>query len=167
MFPGTTHLVPGFFMAKPKVAQVKELNNRQAYFNYHIEDKYEAGIVLLGTEVKSIREGKVSFNDSFCMFDKGELWVRGLFINAYSHGNANNHIEVHDRKLLLQKRELEKLETKVKEKGYSIIPLRIFFNEKRFAKVEIGVGKGKKEFDKRETIKTRDVDKEIKRLLKR
>ena len=167
MFPGTTHLVPGFFMAKPKVTQVKELNNRQAYFNYHIEDKYEAGIVLLGTEVKSIREGKVSFNDSFCMFDKGELWVRGLFINAYSHGNANNHIEVHDRKLLLQKRELEKLETKVKEKGYSIIPLRIFFNEKRFAKVEIGVGKGKKEFDKRETIKTRDVDKEIKRLLKR
>ena len=154
-------------MAKPKVTQVKELNNRQAYFNYHIEDKYEAGIVLLGTEVKSIREGKVSFNDSFCMFDKGELWVRGLFINAYSHGNANNHIEVHDRKLLLQKRELEKLETKVKEKGYSIIPLRIFFNEKRFAKVEIGVGKGKKEFDKRETIKTRDVDKEIKRLLKR
>lgn len=167
MFPGTEHLVSGFFMAKPKVAQVKELNNRQAYFNYHIEDKYEAGIVLLGTEVKSIREGKVSFNDSFCMFDKGELWVRGLFINAYSHGNANNHIEVHDRKLLLQKRELEKLETKVKEKGYSIIPLRIFFNEKRFAKVEIGVGKGKKEFDKRETIKTRDVDKEIKRLLKR
>jgi len=167
LFPVTEHLVPGFFMAKPKVAQVKELNNRQAYFNYHIEDKYEAGIVLLGTEVKSIREGKVSFNDSFCMFDKGELWVRGLFINAYSHGNANNHIEVHDRKLLLQKRELEKLETKVKEKGYSIIPLRIFFNEKRFAKVEIGVGKGKKEFDKRETIKTRDVDKEIKRLLKR
>jgi len=154
-------------MAKPKAVQVKELNNRQAYFNYHIEDKYEAGIVLLGTEVKSIREGKVSFNDSFCMFDKGELWVRGLFINAYSHGNANNHIEVHDRKLLLQKRELEKLEIKVKEKGYSIIPLRIFFNEKRFAKVEIGVGKGKKEFDKRETIKTRDVDKEIKRLLKR
>jgi SsrA-binding protein len=154
-------------MAKSKAIQVKELNNRQAYFNYHIEDKYEAGIVLLGTEVKSIREGKVSFNDSFCMFDKGELWVRGLFINAYTHGNANNHIEVHDRKLLLQKRELEKLETKVKEKGYSIIPLRIFFNEKRFAKVEIGVGKGKKEFDKRETIKTRDVDKEIKRLLKR
>ena len=154
-------------MAKSKPVQAKELNNRQAYFNYHIEDKYEAGIVLLGTEVKSIREGKVSFNDSFCMFDKGELWVRGLFINAYSHGNANNHIEVHDRKLLLQKRELEKLETKVKEKGYSIIPLRIFFNDKHYAKVEIGVGKGKKEFDKRETIKSRDVDKEIKRLLKR
>ena len=144
-----------------------ELNNRQAYFNFHIEDKYEAGIVLLGTEVKSIREGKVSFNDSFCMFDKGELWVRGLFINAYTHGNKNNHIEVHDRKLLLNKRELEKLEGKVKEKGFSIIPLRIFFNEIRYAKVEIGLAKGKKEFDKRETIKNRDVDKEIKRLLKR
>lgn len=166
MYPGAI-LVPGFFMAKSKPIQAKDLNNRQAYFNYHIEDKYEAGIVLLGTEVKSIREGKVSFNDSFCMFDKGELWVRGLFINAYTHGNANNHIEVHDRKLLLQKRELEKLETKVKEKGYSIIPLRIFFNDKHYAKVEIGVGKGKKEFDKRETIKSRDVDKEIKRLLKR
>jgi SsrA-binding protein len=109
-----------------KVVKQTELNNRQAYFNFHIEDKYEAGIVLLGTEVKSIREGKVSFNDSFCMFDKGELWVRGLFINAYTHGNKNNHIEVHDRKLLLNKRELEKLEGKVKEKGFSIIPLRIF-----------------------------------------
>ena len=149
-----------------KPVQAKELNNRQAYFNYHIEHKYVAGIVLLGTEVKSIREGKVSFNDSFCMFDKGELWVRGLFINAYSHGNANNHIEVHDRKLLLQKRELDKLATKVKEKGYSIIPLRIFFNDKHYAKVEIGVGKGKKEYDKRETIKSKDVDKEIKRMLK-
>jgi SsrA-binding protein len=143
------------------------INNRQAYFNYHIEDKYEAGIVLLGTEVKSIREGKVSFNDSFCIFDDGELWVRGLFINAYTHGNKNNHIEVHDRKLLLNKRELEKLETKVKEKGFSIIPLSIFFNEKRYAKLEIGVGKGKKEYDKRETIKNRDVDKEIKRYLKK
>lgn len=150
-----------------KVVKQPELNNRQAYFNFHIEDKYEAGIVLLGTEIKSIREGKVSFNDSFCMFDKGELWVRGLFINAYTHGNKNNHIEVHDRKLLLNKRELEKLEGKVKEKGFSIIPLRIFFNEQRYAKVEIGLAKGKKEFDKRETIKNRDVDKEIKRLLKR
>ena len=154
-------------MAKTKPVQAKELNNRQAYFNYHIEHKYVAGIVLMGTEVKSIREGKVSFNDSFCMFDKGELWVRGLFINAYSHGNANNHIEVHDRKLLLQKRELDKLASKVKEKGYSIIPLRIFFNDKHYAKVEIGVGKGKKEYDKRETIKSKDVDKEIKRMLKR
>lgn len=144
-----------------------ELNNRQAYFNYHIEDKYVAGMVLLGTEVKSIREGKVSFNDAFCFFDKGELWVRSLYINAYSHGTKNNHIEVHDRKLLLQKRELKKIESKTKEKGFTIVPLRIFFNEKHYAKLEIGIGKGKKEYDKRETIKNRDVDKEIKRLLKR
>ncbi|MEQ1624759.1 MAG: SsrA-binding protein [Sediminibacterium sp.] len=96
------------------------MNNRQAYFNYQIEDKYVAGIVLLGTEVKSIREGKVSFNDSFCLFDKGELWVRALFIASYSHGSANNHIEVHDRKLLLNKRELKKLQTKMKEKGYTL-----------------------------------------------
>ena len=92
-------------------------------------------------------------------------WVRGLFINAYTHGNKNNHIEVHDRKLLLNKRELEKLEGKVKEKGFSIIPLRIFFNEKRYAKVEIGLAKGKKEFDKRETIKKRETDREVRKLI--
>ena len=134
-------------MAKSKALPAKELNNRQAYFNYNIEDKYVAGMVLLGTEVKSIREGKVSFNDSFCFFDRGELWVRSLYINAYSHGSANNHIEVHDRKLLLQKRELKKIEAKVKEKGFTIVPLRIFFNDKHLAKLEIGIGKGKKEFE--------------------
>lgn len=145
----------------------KELNNRQAYFHYHIEDKYVAGMVLLGTEVKSIREGKVSFNDAFCIFDRGELWVRGLYINSYSHGNQNNHIEVHDRKLLLQRKELKKLEAKVKEKGFTIVPLRIFFNDKHLAKLEIGVGRGKKDYDKRETIKERDIQKEMKRYIKK
>lgn len=142
------------------------MNNRQAYYNYHIEDKYVAGIVLLGTEVKSIRDGKVSFNDAFCLFDDGELWVRGLYIAEYSHGTANNHIAVHDRKLLLQKRELKKIQAKLKEKGYTVIPLRVFFNDKNLVKVEIGLGKGKKLHDKRETIKDRDVQKEIKRFLK-
>ena len=142
------------------------MNNRQAYYNYHIEDKYVAGIVLLGTEVKSIRDGKVSFNDAFCLFDDGELWVRGLYIAEYSHGTANNHIAVHDRKLLLQKRELKKIQAKLKEKGYTVIPLRVFLNEKNLVKVEIGLGKGKKLHDKRETIKDRDVQKEIKRFLK-
>ncbi|TAG11697.1 MAG: SsrA-binding protein [Sphingobacteriia bacterium] len=141
------------------------MNNRQAYFNYHIEDKYEAGIVLLGTEVKSIREGKLSFNDAFCMFDEGELWVRGLFIAEYSHGTVNNHIAVHDRKLLLNKRELKKLQLKLKDKGYTIIPLKVFFNTKRFVKVEIGLARGKKLHDKRETIKNRDIAKEIKKHL--
>ncbi|MBW0161313.1 MAG: SsrA-binding protein SmpB [Sediminibacterium sp. Gen4] len=144
----------------------KEMNNRQAYYNYHIEDKYVAGIVLLGTEVKSIRDGKVSFNDAFCLFDDGELWVRGLYIAEYSHGTANNHIAVHDRKLLLQKRELKKIQAKLKEKGYTVIPLRVFLTDKNLVKVEIGLGKGKKLHDKRETIKDRDVQKEIKRFLK-
>lgn len=142
------------------------MNNRQAYYNYYIEDKYVAGIVLLGTEVKSIRDGKVSFNDAFCLFDDGELWVRGLYIAEYSHGTANNHIAVYDRKLLLQKRELKKIQAKLKEKGYTIVPLRVFLNEKNLVKVEIGLGKGKKLHDKRETIKDRDVQKEIKRFLK-
>jgi len=144
----------------------KEMNNRQAYYNYYIEDKYVAGIVLMGTEVKSIRDGKVSFNDSFCFFDGNELWVRALYIAEYSHGTANNHIAVHDRKLLLQKRELKKIQAKLKEKGYTIVPLRVFLNEKNLVKVEIGLGKGKKLHDKRETIKDRDVQKEIKRFLK-
>ena len=125
-----------------------------------------AGIVLLGTEVKSIRDGKVSFNDAFCLFDDGELWVRGLYIAEYSHGTANNHIAVHDRKLLLQKRELKKIQAKLKEKGYTVIPLRVFLTDKNLVKVEIGLGKGKKLHDKRETIKDRDVQKEIKRFLK-
>lgn len=142
------------------------MNNRQAYFNYHIEDKYVAGIVLLGTEVKSIREGKVSFNDAFCMFEGSELWVRGLYIAEYSLGTNNNHIAVHDRKLLLTKKELSKLQTKLKDKGYTIVPLRVFLNEKNLVKVEIGLVRGKKTHDKRETIKQRDTEKEIKRYLK-
>ena len=143
----------------------KEMNNRQAYFNYSIEDKYVAGIVLLGTEVKSVREGKVSFNDAFCMFEGSELWVRGLYIAEYSHGTMNNHIAVHDRKLLLNKKELVKLQTKLKDKGLTIVPLKVFLNEKNLVKVEIGLAKGKKTHDKRETIKQRDTDKEIKRYL--
>jgi len=144
---------------------MSEMNNRQAYYNYHIEDKYIAGIALMGTEVKSIRDGKLSFNDAFCMFDDGELWVRGLFIAEYSHGTSNNHIAVHDRKLLLNKRELKKLEGRMKDKGYTIVPLKVFFTDKNFVKLEIGLGRGKKLHDKRETIKNRDVEKEIKRHL--
>lgn len=141
------------------------INNRSAFFNYYIDDKYVAGIVLLGTEVKSIREGKVSFNDAFCFLDKGELWIRGLYIAEYSHGTVNNHIAVHDRKLLLNKREINKLTLKLRDKGITIIPLKIFFNEKRLVKVEIGLARGKKLHDKRETIKDRDVARELKRHL--
>lgn len=144
----------------------KEMNNRQAYFNYQIDDKYVAGIALLGTEVKSIREGKVSFNDSFCLFDNGELWIRGLYIAEYALGTVNNHIAVHDRKLLLTKRELKKLQTQMKEKGFTVVPLRIFFNEKNLVKVEVGLARGKKIYDKRDSIKKRDTDRELKRFIK-
>ena len=123
-------------------------------------------MVLTGTEVKSLRNGRASFNDSYCYFHKGELWIKNLHIAEYSHGTANNHDPVRDRKLLLQKRELRKLEAKLKEKGYTLVPLRIFFTEKGLAKLEIGLGKGKKLHDKRETIKSRDVEREMKRFLK-
>ena len=144
-----------------------EIKNRSAYHDYFIEDKYDAGMVLVGTEVKSIRNGKVNFVDSFCVFFEGELWLRNMHISEYRFGTSNNHTAVHDRKLLLTKKELRKLENKIKEKGYSIVPLRIFFNEKGYAKLEIGLGKGKKLYDKRETLKTRDTQKEIKRFLNR
>jgi SsrA-binding protein len=146
---------------------MSEIKNRSAYHDYFIEDKYDAGMVLVGTEIKSIRDGKVSFTDSFCIFHQGELWVKNMHIAEYRFGTTNNHIAVHDRKLLLNKRELRKLEGKLKDKGYTIVPLKIFFNEKGLAKLEIGLGKGKKLYDKRETIKERDTDREIKRYLKK
>ena len=145
---------------------MSEIRNRSAYHEYYIEDKYDAGMVLMGTEVKSIREGKVSFVDSFCFFQRGELWVRNLHIAEYRFGTTNNHIAVHDRKLLLNKKELRKLEGKLKDKGYTIVPLRIFFNEKGLAKMAIGLGKGKKLHDKRDTIKQRDAEREMKRHMR-
>ena len=143
-----------------------ELKNRSAYFEYAIEDKYIAGMVLTGTEIKSIRGSRVSFNDSFCYFNKGELFVRSLHISEYSHGTYANHDPLRERKLLLTKRELRKLENKIKERGYSIIPLRIFITDKSLAKIEIGLGKGKKLHDKRDSIKQRETDREIRRYLK-
>ncbi len=143
-----------------------EIRNRSAYHEYFIEEKYDAGMVLAGTEVKSIREGKVSFADSFCMFFKSELWVRNLHIAEYRFGTTNNHIAVHDRKLLLNRNELRKLEGKLKDKGYTIIPLRIFLSDKGLVKMEIGLARGKKLYDKRESIKERDTQREIKRYLK-
>ena len=123
-------------------------------------------MVLTGTEVKSLRDGRASFNDAYCFFNKGELWIKSLHIAEYSHGTVNNHDPLRERKLLLQKRELKKLEAKLKEQGYTLVPLRIFFNDKGLAKMEIGLGKGKKLHDKRETIKNRDVEREMKRYLK-
>jgi len=143
-----------------------EMRNRSVFHEYFIDTRYEAGIMLLGTEVKSIREGKVSFNDSYCIIHKGEVWVKSLHIAEYSHGSINNHDPLRERKLLLQKREIKKIETKLKEKGYTLVPLRLFITDKNLVKIEIGLAKGKKLHDKRDTIKKRDVEREIKRFLK-
>jgi SsrA-binding protein len=145
---------------------MSEIRNRSAYHDYFIEEKFEAGMVLVGTEVKSIRDGKLNFADSFCIFFNTELWVRNLHIAEYRFGTTNNHIAVHDRKLLLNRKELRKLENKLKDKGFTIIPLRVFFSDKGLAKMEIGLARGKKLYDKRETIKNKDVQREIKRFLK-
>lgn len=143
------------------------ISNRSAYHDYHIEDTYNAGMVLLGTEIKSMREGKVSFNDSYCLFHKDELWIKSLYIGEYSHGTVNNHIATRDRKLLLNRREMDKIQARMKEKGYTLVPLKIFFNDKSLAKLEIGLGKGKKAYDKRETLKEKDSQREMQRYLKR
>ena len=142
-----------------------EMKNRSAYYEYFIDNKYEAGMVLLGTEVKSLREGKVSFNDGYCIIHKGEVWLKSLHIGEYSHGSVNNHEPLRDRKLLLQKREIKKIEAKLKEKGYTLVPLRIFFNEKNLAKIELGLGKGKKLHDKRDSLKKKDADRQMKRFM--
>ena len=143
-----------------------ELKNRSAYYDYHIDDEFDAGMVLAGTEVKSIRDGKVSFNDSYCFLHKGELWVKSLHIAPYTFGTYANHDPVKERKLLLTTRELRKLDVKTREKGYTIIPLKIFFNERGFAKMKIGLARGKKTHDKRESIKQKDAEREMKRYMK-
>ena len=140
-----------------------EISNRKAHHEYFFEATYIAGLVLAGTEIKSLREGKASFNDSYCVFHRDELFVKSLHISEYAFGTYSNHEPLQERKLLLNKRELRKLQDKTKEKGYSIIPLRIFISEKGYAKMEIGLGKGKKHYDKRETIKQRETDRDIKR----
>ncbi len=120
-------------------------------------------MVLSGTEIKSLRAGKASFNDSYCLFHQGELFVKSLHISEYSFGTYSNHEPLQERKLLLNKRELKKLENRIKEKGYSIIPLRLFLAESGYFKMEIGLGKGKKIYDKRDSIKERETDRDIKR----
>ncbi len=140
-----------------------ELTNRKAHYEYFFETTYIAGMVLSGTEIKSLRAGKASFNDSYCIFHQGELFVKSLHISEYAFGTYSNHEPLQERKLLLNKRELLKLENKVKEKGYSIIPLKLFLAESGYFKLEIGLGKGKKHYDKRETIKGRETERDIKR----
>lgn len=143
------------------------IQNKKARFLYEILDKYTAGIVLTGTEIKSIRSSKASIAESFCEFnDKGELFVVNATIEEYAFGNYYNHRPKAERKLLLSKRELKKLHKEVQNSGLTIIPLRLFINEKGFAKLEIALAKGKKLFDKRETIKDRDNKRDLDRIKK-
>ena len=139
------------------------IENRKAYYNYTIEDKYNAGIQLIGTEIKAIREGSLNFNDSFCLFINNELFVRGIYISDYSFGIK--HENVRDRKLLLTKKELKKIQDTIKEKGYTIVPLKGYLTDTSFFKIEIGIGKGKKSYDKRESIKKREAERDVRKLV--
>ena len=142
------------------------IKNKRASFEYHLLDKYVAGLQLLGTEIKSIREGKANINDSFCSFFDDGLYIRNMHIAEYSFGSFYNHEAKRDRKLLLTKKELKKLKEKGEERGFTIVPLRIFINERGYAKIEIALAQGKKDFDKRETIKERDTKRELDRVMK-
>lgn len=142
------------------------IKNKKAYHDYELIEKYVAGIQLQGTEIKSIRMGKVSLSDSYCVFHKDELYVRGLQIAEYAWASYNNHDPGRERKLLLNRKELNKLLRKVKESGLTIIALRIFVNEKGLAKIEIALARGKKQYDKRETIKRKDTQRQMERMQK-
>ncbi len=143
------------------------IKNRRATFDYAIGDTFTAGIVLTGTEIKSIRQGKASLADTFCYVDRGEVWVKNMYIAEYFYGSYNNHSTRRDRKLLLSRKEIRTLEKTGKESGFTIVPLRLFVNDRGLAKLVIGVTRGKKEYDKRQSIKERDDKRAIARAFER
>lgn len=149
-----------------KLPQIN-IKNKRATFDFEILDTYTAGIVLTGTEIKSIRLGKASLTDSFCYENDGEIWIKNMYVGEYFYGSYNNHSSRRDRKLLLNKKEIRELGKASKDNGFSIVPLRIFINDKGLAKVVIALGKGKKEYDKRESIKARQDKLEMDRMFKR
>lgn len=149
-----------------KILKDIEIKNRRAPFDYTFLEKYIAGMVLTGTEIKSIRQGKASLADSYCVLNNGELFVRNLQITEYEKARHFNHDPKRDKKLLLTANEIKKIEKKLKDQGITIVPTRLFINDKGWAKLEIAIAKGKKTFDKREDIKKKDVEREIQRKLK-
>ena len=151
-------------MAEKRFSSDINIRNRQATFQYELLDKFIAGIALRGTEIKSIREGKVNLQDGYCYFSNGEIFAKGINITPYAHGTHYNHEAARERKLLMKKSELSKLESKVEEKGLALIPLRIFINDRGLAKLEIALARGKKTHDKREGIKERDIKRELSRI---
>lgn len=143
-----------------------QIRNKKASFEYYFVDTYTAGMVLTGTEIKSIRAGKASLVDSYCIVEKGEIWVRGMNISPYFYGSFSNHEAKGDRKLLLNKREIQRLAEASKDVGYTIIPVLIFIDEHGRAKMDIALARGKKEFDKRQTLKEKEDRREIDRAMK-
>lgn len=143
-----------------------EIVNRRATYEYAFVQQYEAGIVLFGTEIKSIRMGNANLNDAYCLFQDGELFVRSLYVAEYEFGTDNNHDARRDRKLLLRKTELKKIEKRVKEKGFTIIPYKLYISDRGFAKLTIALATGKKAYDKRESIKEREDKRSLDRLKK-
>jgi SsrA-binding protein len=139
-----------------------EITNRKATYDYFIEDSYEAGIVLKGTEIKSIRKGSANLQDSYAIIKKGEAYLLNMFIAPYDHGNQFNHDERRTRKLLLHKNEINKIFGKINIEGYTLVPLKLYFKANK-VKVQLGIAKGKKNFDKRETIKKRDLEREARK----
>ena len=144
--------------------KIINIRNKKANFEFEFIDTYVAGLVLKGTEIKSIREGKVSLTEAFCVFFEDELFIRQMPISPYSMASSYNHVAVRDRKLLLQKKELVKLQTKSQEKGLAIIPVRIFINDRGQAKLEIALARGKKNHDKRQDLKEKDAKRELQRM---
>ncbi len=142
------------------------VTNRKAYHHYFIEEKFEAGIMLQGTEVKSLREGRVNLSDSYASVKDGQIFLHHCHISPYSHGNISNHEPLRTRKLLLHRKEINKLLVKTKQQGLTIIPLRIYFSNRGLAKVEIGLAKGKKQHDRRESDKVREAGREVERAMK-
>ncbi|HNZ81204.1 MAG: SsrA-binding protein SmpB [Bacteroidales bacterium] len=149
-----------------KLSRDISIKNKRAAFNFELLDRFTAGIVLTGTEIKSIRLGKASLSDSYALMIKGELWIKNLQISEYDNGSYNNHNPRRDRKLLLTKRELRKIERLTRETGFTVVPLKLFINEKGWAKLEIAVAKGKKAHDKRESIKEKDDRRQMDRYIK-
>lgn len=150
------------------MTEQKKINirNKRATFDYEILEEWTAGIVLAGTEIKSIRAGKASMTDSYCYFDKGEVWIRGINIAEYDWGTCNNHAPRRDRKLLLTTREIAKMERAAQDKGLTIVGLRLFLNDRGLAKAVIGLARGRKSYDKREYLKENDAKREMDKALK-
>ncbi len=142
------------------------IKNKKASYLYEVIDEYTAGIVLTGTEIKSIRMGKASLVDAFCNFRSGELWLRGMHIDEYSYGTYNNHEPKRDRKLLLNRQELNKLDKKIREKGLTIVALKLYISEQGYAKVDIALARGKTVGDKRQSLKAKDAKRDIDRMTK-